>query len=234
MNKIDLSQVAYQNKKYLTSAKSFFEKHSSKMIAVNHYHHNMEPNYWQYMLKDIYENQNSFQNKSCLEYGCGAGRNLVNMAILGGFSRVDGIDISKSNAFNAQSFLRQKLGDLGVNSVCIEGDGFTCLPFSNNSYDFVMSHQVFIHIPNYEVRASIIRDIKRILKEGGVFICHFKTIDDSVGYFENYQKFPKNVLPESKEQIATDFKQFGFKSVDVIEALNFVDGKPEWFIRCVK
>jgi hypothetical protein len=59
-------------------------------------------------------------------------------------------------------------------------------------------------------------------------------MDDSVGYFENCQKFPKNVSPESREQIAFDFEQFGFKSVDVFEVENFVDGKPEWFIRCLK
>ena len=100
------------------------------------------------MLKDL-QNNNEFIGKSCLEYGCGAGRNLVNMSILGGFTRADGIDISKTNAINAQKFAEEKLKSYSTKVTCLEGDGYTCMPFRNESYDFIISHQVFIHIPNH-------------------------------------------------------------------------------------
>tara|TARA_Y100000589_G_C27081679_1_gene599917 strand:- start:68 stop:769 length:702 start_codon:yes stop_codon:yes gene_type:complete len=233
MNKNYIDKAVEEGKEYLIASKKFFQKNSPKMVEENHYHHNMEPNYWNIMLKDLKEN-NQFIGKSCLEYGCGAGRNLVNMSILGGFSRADGIDISKTNAINAQKFAEEKLKSYSTKITCLEGDGYTCLPFKNDSYDFIISHQVFIHIPNYSVRCSIISDIKRILKNGGIFITHFKTIGDNVGYFENYNKFPKNVEPSSSKEIEDDFSQFEFSDLKVIEAKNFVDNESEWFVRCLK
>ena len=226
--------VAKDNKNYLQKAKQFFQKHSEKMVEINHYHHNMEPNYWNYMLGDLMRENGIFKGGAALEYGCGAGRNLVNMGILGGFSRVDGIDISKNNAINAQNFGNLKLNSYGVKITCLEGDGYTCLPFRSEDYDFIMSHQVFIHIPNYEVRKSIILEIKRLLKTGGVFVCHFMTIDDSVGYHDNHLSFPKNVQPEGGKQLEEDFRMYGFSDIKVFETENFVNRKPEWYVRCVK
>lgn len=227
-------EVANQNKDYLKKAKAFFSKNSHKMVAENHYQHNIEPNYWNYMLEDLLSHPGRFSGGAALEYGCGAGRNLVNMGVLGEFGRVDGIDISKGNAINAQEFANLKLQSYGTKVTCLDGDGYTCLPLRSSSYDFVMSHQVFIHIPNYEIRSHIVGDIKRVLKPGGVFICHFMTIGDSVGYYDNYLSFPKNVQPEGKEQLAEDFCRHGFSEMRVSEVINFVNGKPEWYVRCVK
>jgi SAM-dependent methyltransferase len=230
----DYKNIAVENgRQYLIAAKKIFQKDSHKMIEINHYNHNIEPNFWNIMLGDLKNNQ-KFIGKSCFEYGCGAGRNLVNMTVMGGFHRADGIDISKSNAINAQNFAENKLKSYGTQVMCLEGDGYTCFPFRDESYDFIISHQVFIHIPNHSVRTSIVADIKRIMKSGGIFITHFKTIDNSAGYFENYNKFPKNVQPVDKQQIINDFSQFGFADLKIFEVDNFYDGKPEWFVRCVK
>ena len=225
--------AAQEGKNYLVAAKKTFQKDSHKMVSENHYQHNMEPNYWNIMLKDLQGNQ-KFYGKNCLEYGCGAGRNLVNMAVLGGFERADGIDIAKDNANNAQEFAERKLKSFGTKVTCLEGDGYSCLPMKDDFYHFIISHQVFIHIPNYSVRNSIIADIKRIMTKDGIFVVHFKTIGDSVGYFENYGKFPKNVQPSSAKELEEDFSKFGFADVKVFEVKNFVDGKAEWFVRCVK
>jgi SAM-dependent methyltransferase len=206
------------------------------MTEINHTHHNLEPNYWDIMLKDISDPNSGFYTKgtAALEYGCGAGRNLVNMALLGQFSRVDGIDISKDNASNSSLFVEQRLSSIGISTCCVEGDGYSCLPLPPNFYTFVMSDQVFIHIPNYEIRALIIRDIIRILVKGGVFVVHFITIADSVEYYFNFNGFPKNVSPSSSEQLLTDFSSYGFASVTVYESTNFYNGLPEWYVRCVK
>lgn len=72
------------------------------------------------------------------------------------------------------------------------------------------------------------------MKKGGIFVTHFKTIGDAVGYFENYEKFPKNVQPSSAQELEEDFSKFGFADIKVFEVENFVDGKTEWFVRCVK
>ena len=143
------------------------------MLKENHYQHNIEPNYWNILLKDLMDEKSvvDYRGQCAMEFGCGAGRNLVNMAILGGFSRVDGIDISKDNARNSMSFFREKISSPDVQCVCLEGDGYSCRPLPSNQYKFVMSDQVFIHIPNYEVRKSIILDIKRVMVKGGCLSC---------------------------------------------------------------
>ena len=93
----DYKNIAVENgRQYLIAAKKIFQKDSHKMIEINHYNHNIEPNFWNIMLGDLKNNQ-KFIGKSCFEYGCGAGRNLVNMTVMGGFHRADGIDISKSS-----------------------------------------------------------------------------------------------------------------------------------------
>jgi SAM-dependent methyltransferase len=221
--------AAQTYQKYLTDAKLFFEKNAPGMTVKNHYQHNVEPNYWQYMLEDVYRTPGKWKGKLALEYGCGAGRNLLNLLILGGFDRVDGIDISKGNAQNAQTFCESKLGP--GRTVALEGDGYTCYPFQDKTYSFVMSHQVFIHIPNREIRLSIFQDIYRILVEGGIFICHFKTMQNAVDYQENFNKFPMNVTLKSGDPVKKDFGEIGFKNVNVVEIANYYDGKPEWYIR---
>ena len=90
MTKDYINIAAKEGKEYLIASKKVFQRDSHKMAEINHYQHNMEPNFWNIMLKDL-QNNNEFIGKSCLEYGCGAGRNLVNMSILGGFTRADGI-----------------------------------------------------------------------------------------------------------------------------------------------
>jgi len=225
-------KAAIDYKDYLVAAKKFFEKNSSKMVIANHYQHNIEPNYWEYMLQDITQYPNKFRGKLALEYGCGAGRNLLNLLILGSFDRVDGIDISKSNSINSKKFVEQPFGK--GRSITVEGDGYTCYPMPDSTYSFVMLHQVFIHIPNHMIRFSIISDIHRVLEDGGVCIIHFKTIDDSVNYKDCHNKFPKNVTPENGLLIKEDFEKIGFKDVTVIEAENYYDCKPEWYVRGVK
>jgi SAM-dependent methyltransferase len=225
-------RVAESYKTYLSEAKSFFQHHSAKMLDNNHYEHNIEPNYWNFMLEDVIKTSGKWSGKLAFEYGCGAGRNLLNLLILGGFDRADGIDISKSNALNSKKFVESHLG-FG-RSITAEGNGFTCYPFQDDTYSFVMSHQVFIHIPNHEIRMSIYRDIFRILVRGGVFIVHFKTMGEAVGYYENYNRFPMNVSLVSGLPVMKDFESIGFGDVSVREVVNYYDGNPEWFVRGVK
>lgn len=229
-------EVASKYRAYLSLAKQHFQRHAAGMTELNHSQHNLEPDYWDILLRDLTDPASTLQTagRAALEYGCGAGRNLVNMALLGQFARVDGIDISKDNASNSQLFAAQKLSSIGVTSCCVEGDGFSCYPLPSNFYTFVMSDQVFIHIPNYEIRALIIKDIHRVLAAGGVFVAHFISIGDSVGYYENHNHFPKNMMPASRQQLHDDFSTYGFSSVTVTESINFYNNLPDWYVRCVK
>lgn len=219
---------------YLKKSKSFFNKHAQKMVRENHMHHNMEPNFIANVIEPLLLNPARFSGTRALEYGCGAGRNLVNLLAAAEFERVDGLDISGLNAANAQRFAESKFG-LGC-SVALESDGFSCLPFASEKYSYVISHQVFIHIPSREVRLSILRDIHRILVPQGVSVIHFKSMTSSVSYERNYDDFPKNVTIEKSdfELMTSDFYAAGFQKVSLNTDKNYVDGGLEVFATAEK
>jgi len=227
-------ETVIKYRKYLLEAKSFFEKHSQGMVAENHYNHNMEPNFWIFMINPVLEAQVKYQGKLALEVGCGAGRNLVNLLVAGNFQRVDGLDISKTNALNSQKFVDSKIG-IG-RTVCLEGNGYTCLPFPSDSYSWVISHQVFIHIPNREIRFSLLKDIFRLLTIGGRTVIHFKTMGSAVSYDANHDSFPMNVTvsKEDFDAIVYDFEEAGFSNVNLSLSSNWVDQKSEIFVSSEK
>jgi ubiquinone/menaquinone biosynthesis C-methylase UbiE len=100
MNNLQV-EISKKYLKYLQSAKDFFERSSSEMKKKNHNQHQLEPNFWKYMLIPYQNNEGNY----AMEYGCGAGRNLVNLIEYCGFERVDGIDISKSNCINSMNYV---------------------------------------------------------------------------------------------------------------------------------
>jgi SAM-dependent methyltransferase len=226
------SSSEYKN--YLLNARKFFEKHSDEMLIENHYNHNLEPNFWKYMVDPVLENSSQYEDKFGFEFGCGAGRNLLNLLVAGNFARVDGIDISKGNAVNAQKFVDLKIGS--GKSIALEGNGYTCLPFPSETYSFAISHQVFIHIPNREIRLSILKDLYRILVNDGTLVVHFKDMGSSVPYVENWNEFPMNVTVSKDDLslIKSDFKKAGFSHVNIFEEINWVDGKLEVFVEAKK
>lgn len=227
-------EASKKYKAYLLASRKFFEKHSAGMVVENHYNHNLEPNFWKYMVQPVISTHEPNIDSLALEFGCGAGRNLLSLLVAGNFQRVDGIDISKGNAINAQKFVESKIG-FG-RSICIEGNGYTCLPFPSDTYTFVISHQVFIHIPNREIRLSILKDLFRILKVRGTVVIHFKEMGSSVEYSDNYNNFPMNVTVTEEDfpLIISDFEAAGFTNIDLNPELNWVDEKMELFVTARK
>ena len=227
-------EVPKRYRGYLQSAEAFFQKIAKGMTQRNHYQHNLEPDFWKYMMSDLLETPDLFRDTLTLEYGCGAGRNLVSMLSLAPIRRADGIDISKDNAANSQAFVESKFGK--GRSICLQGNGYSCLPFASETYSFIMSHQVFIHIPNREIRKEILKDFVRVLRPGGIAVVGFKTMTQAVGYADNYASFPKNVtiVPADKELIDFDFREAGFSDVAIHEGANFVDSKLEFWVRAVR
>ena len=105
------------------------------MKKLDHSQHNQEHNFWKHMMipyKNCY-------GKYALEYGCGAGRNLVNLLEYCGFDRVDGIDISKRNCINSTDYVESIFRGLN-NSRCFEGNGYSCFPLRDSLYSLVISH----------------------------------------------------------------------------------------------
>jgi ubiquinone/menaquinone biosynthesis C-methylase UbiE len=120
--------------------------------------HNEWKDYDTYLFKDF-----DTQNLTCLEYGCGPGRNLVRFSSR--FKQVDGTDISDINIQKAKINLEKNNVS---NSEVFPCDGKS-IPRDAETYDVVFSVICLQHIACYDIRFNIFQDIYRVLKPGGKF-----------------------------------------------------------------
>jgi SAM-dependent methyltransferase len=98
-----------------------------------------------------------------LDYGCGGGRTVVYLYLLG-FRNVHGIDLKSQELNNKVMKL------LGVESTrCFQYDG-TVLPFDSNMFDCVFSEQVLEHVHDID---GYYRESSRVLKPGATAFFSF-------------------------------------------------------------
>lgn len=147
-----------------------------------------------------------------LDFGCGPGRNLVKYKDK--FKQLDGVDISPINIAKAKGYTLNN----GIDCNLYISDGIGVGDIQSNTYDFVMSTIALQHICVYEIRYSIIKDIFRVLKSGGIFTAQMgygSPSPMSVGYYENYYDATEtnrgcDVCIESENQLKNDLYNIGF------------------------
>jgi SAM-dependent methyltransferase len=95
-----------------------------------------------------------------VELGSGLGRNCA--ALADHFERVIGVDISKE-------MIERANGLVASPKITFElGNGEDLQPVTTASADFVLSFTVFQHMPSYDLVASNIADVARVLRPGGI------------------------------------------------------------------
>jgi len=152
----------------------------------NHLEHNNNPHYWDILLGDL-KDKEKWNGGTALDFACGKGRNVTNMLSLCDWNRVDGVDISIGNIeFNKSQYSSQ-------NSNWYCNNGTDVAELSDNEYDFIMSTIALQHIPVYDIRKSLITDLLRTLKPGGLFSFQMgfgEGLDSPIGrrsaYYDNY------------------------------------------------
>ena len=182
-------EIKYLWSDYLKSVKDFFQDTHTNMVKDNnHDRHDKDVNYIENMILPISEFSSFWRGKTALDFGCGCGRNIRNLLNAADFERVDGCDVSKNNAEYAKKYVEEYFNFEKDQKKCNtwETNGYDLQPASNEEYDYVMSHIVFQHIPNYSIRYNILKDIYRVLKKGGIANIHFMDLDDSVGYYDEH------------------------------------------------
>ena len=129
----------------------------------DHPEHNANPDYWDILLSDL-KNKDLWKGKTGLDFACGKGRNVLNMFSICDWSRVDGIDISQANIdFCVNQYSKSHSSNWYCNN------GIDVSDLKSNEYDFIMSTIALQHIPVYDIRKSLITDLLRTLKPGGLF-----------------------------------------------------------------
>lgn len=119
----------------------------------NHDVHNNNPDYWDILLQPLRDHPERYRDSLALDFGCGRGRNIFNLISFGLFERVDGVDISHSNI----DYLRRNYSYL--NSNFYKNNGLDLNFIESNQYEFIMSTIVLQHIPVFEIRDSILREL---------------------------------------------------------------------------
>ena len=103
-----------------------------------------------------------------LEIGCGIGRLLQFFAVL--FDEVHGLDVSAEMVERGREFLARF-----PNAHLAVGDGRSLGVYDDASFDLVVSHHVFQHIPDKDVIRDYVREARRLLRPGGIFKFLVKT-----------------------------------------------------------
>ena len=188
----------------------------------NHLEHNANKDYWDILLGPLKNNNYSWTNKKALDFGCGKGRNIINILKICDFSNVDGIDISKANI----EYCKRNIKNNSKSEFYIS-DGKSLTPIKNSFYDFVVSTIVLQHICVFDIRDSILRDIFRVLKHGGIFsfqMGYDKKILDKIGrekltkYYENNTtalgtNSSNDVAVQDEKEVIDHLKDIGFINI---------------------
>src|SRR5580658_6634103 len=104
-----------------------------------------------------------------LEIGCGPGRLVKPLSRH--FGEIHGVDVSDEMI----KLARQRLADI-PHAHFHTTDGASLPQFADASFDFIYSYAVFQHIPSRDVVFEYMREIRRLLKPGGVFHGQFNGV----------------------------------------------------------
>lgn len=116
--------------------------------------------------KSVYRHVDAPHEKTALEIGYGGGRILG--AACGFFKHVVGIDIH-----NERDAVKEFLSTQGKKNFTLLRTNGDTLDVGDESIDFVYSFIVLQHLPRFEVLESYVREIARVLKQGGLSQLYF-------------------------------------------------------------
>lgn len=112
-----------------------------------------------------------------LDLGCGAGRTTINL-YKEGYKNIIGLDLSTSLINYANDYIKDNNLDIDF----VVGDA-TNLDYEDNSFDVVIfSFNGMQCIPGKKNRDSVLREVYRVLKPGGLYIFTAHNRDDSGVY----------------------------------------------------
>ena len=200
----------------------------------DHVEHNDNADYWYILLGPITDTDN--KGKKALDFGCGKGRNVQNLKQFG-FERIDGVDISAANI----NYCKTRFSDYTF----YENNGVDLKDIQDSEYDFVMSTIVFQHIPVFDVRHQLLRELYRVMKEDGIFSFQMGFGDNiEPGHTKYHDNFwtagatngGADVQITDKKDIIEDLINIGFKNITTRISNSFLDNShKQWiYIKCEK
>lgn len=190
--------------------------------------------YWSKPSEETYFLLNRWKNKEynkVLDLGCGRGRHSIFFAENGFY--VTGYDLSESGL----STLRKIEKDRNLGIEIVLGD-IRELPFDNGVFDAILAFHSIYHT-NTEGMLEIIKEVKRVLKDGGeIYVTLLSKVDLSFNDVK-YKKIDKNTKMKL-EQDNTIVPHFyinqeelyelleGFEVIRLRQVEDIFNGKSSW------
>ncbi|MBI2635367.1 MAG: class I SAM-dependent methyltransferase [Parcubacteria group bacterium] len=128
---------------------------------------------------DILKSKMNFSGALAVEIGCGNGR--MTQFIAENFKKVYAVDISPRMI----DLARQRLTSFNNIEFLVTGGGK--LPIQNNAVDFVFSYIVFQHFPSIGMVEENLKEIKRVLRNGGIAKIQFRGRVSTGGIFRIFK-----------------------------------------------
>ncbi len=146
-------------------------------------------------------------NWSCLDIGCGGGRNLQAMLSLCPDGQICGVDISEAAVQKSLAHNREavKNGQLTV----LKGDVHQ-LPFETNRFDMVTAFETIYF---WEQLPQAFKEVNRVLKSKGQFLIMMESAAVSSSWAT---RVPGMKVPDAKI-VRESLIQAGFRSVTLFE-----------------
>lgn len=226
-NKYTKMQVSQYN----NWASNWSEENKDHVVGSFEAHNNWKD------YENLFTRIDNQQDKIGLDFACGPGRNLVKYG--NRFKRLDGVDISEVNIKNASIYT----GNNKLYPELFVCNGVNLDIINSNEYDFVMSTIALQHICVHDIRFSIMIEIFRVLKDGGIFTAQMGfgiPSPHSVGYYDNnYDAESTNracdTSIESEKQLEGDLLKIGFKDFEFkITQTGPGDCHPNWIFFSAK
>ncbi len=222
--------------RYTQMQRSFYDAEAPNMAVENHRGHDNNPDYWNVLLGAVQRDPTSWAGKRALDIGCGAGRNVANLAKLAAWEEVAGGDISEQNIAHSRRFLNEQ----GVSNYALyTTSGVDLQPIPSARYDFIMSTIVLQHIAVWQIRHQIFKDVLRVARPGALFSFQMTMYPldrrATAGYFDNIWDAPGtnggydvNVpSPDVLEQELVDRLGFERFRYTLRPEWNYIEQRPE-------
>lgn len=210
-----------------------FAKELSSFYSVgtsNHLEHNDNVDYFNILLSPITSDSIYYKNKTAMDFGCGKGRNVVNLFDLAEWKKVDGVDISGGNIEYCKNTYKN------LPSEFFQNNGLDLKSIADETYDFVMSTIVFQHIPVWSIRYGLKQEIFRCLKHKGVFSFQMGFGND-LSSKHNHKAYPEDletfsgsngmcdvqITPETKDLLLNDLAKIGFSDIKYQIRPSYID-----------
>jgi len=155
------------------------------------------------------------QDDTLLDAGCGTGRISIEAAPY--VQDLYGVDFSPVSI----KMLLKRSANIGLSNITAQVGDITQLTFKSDTFDKAISVQVIEHIPSLELRLQALREILRVLKQGGRFIFTVyrwggMITQNKEGYWDNGLYRYAFTAEESYELM----RKVGYVDIDVMRLIN--------------